>query len=466
MKNFQDIGKGQTINLLLQLSCWGTLFFLSCWYYKERACIGDAAYISNELISKEHAVIIHNRFTLLLVYFMPLLLIKGGASIKAIALAYGINQFVISGLAAFLTIRTTKKVSNGWYILVAQVLYVHELFYYLVLEPVVYMIGVMYFVIADYYLKNNKHNPLYLLSFVVMGLTMVSSPNNIILFVTLLAFLFLIHPTKIQSQGVKILLMFVIMFACIKWMMPLNSYETGKLEIFKSNLSKYEHLDQAAISFYARSVYMSWVYKGLWIMILALLAFYRKWLLMVGSVLILIAVHYLICLYLYNWEATAYMELYYQLVGIPIAVLGCYVLLESKWMDQVYFIFFAMFLFGIKHIYDKGYIYTRAIQVREQIIDDMAAKNMDKGMVKSGSPHLQGMVTEWAAAYESFLLSTMKGKARTFYVVYDKPADSCNTCFVSSIAKFDDQAAFINKKYFDLQHQSYRWVYPHELESL
>ena len=404
-------------NIILQSLCWAILAAFSIVFYKERTCFGDASVIIIDLIRKKQMVVAHHRYSIILMYFIPLLLIKAGAGLKAILISFSLNQYVSTFLVTALTIFITKNLKHGWLFLLAQVFWVHESFYYSALESITYMIPISYFLISNYYLENKNRLFFYCSGIIFIVLIFLSSPNAILLFFLTNGLLMSLHYRSDFKSIVFIVLGCCIGYLLLKLMIPFNGYENMKYEKLMENLKNYKHLDNAAMAYYAKRVYAGkWYYWGITIVVFISLIFKKQIPFLLGALAMMVAAHYICCIYNYQWETNTYMEMYYQMAGICFCILIYITLFKINYSRISIGLILFLFLMGISQIWNNRGIFVARVQSIENLTSEMARKNISKAILKPDDARLKSLIIGWAYAFESVLLSTLQGNTRTIYL--------------------------------------------------
>ncbi len=456
VKNLVHENRG---NIIWQSLCWAILVAFSIVFYKERTCFGDASVIIIDLIRKKQMVVAHHRYTIVLMYFIPLLLIKAGAGLKAILIAFSLNQYVSTFLITALTILITKNLNHGWLFLLAQVFWVHESFYYSALESITYMIPISYFLISNYYLENKNRLFFYYSGIIFVVLIFLSSPNAILLFFLTNGLIIALHHRSEYKSIVFIVLGCSIGYLLFKLMIPFNGYESMKYDKLVENLKNYKHLDNAAMAFYAKRVYAGkWYYWGITMVVFITLIFKKQIPFLLATIAMMVAAHYICCIYNYQWETNTYMEMYYQMVGICFCILIYTTLFTINYSRISIGLILILFFIGTNQIWNNRGSFVTRVQNIEHLTNEMARKDISKGILKPDDVRLNSLIIGWALSFETVLLSTLQGKTRTIYLSDKFDIKNSKTAFYTSIEQFNTHEEILNRDYFKLKEEEYTFL--------
>lgn len=444
------------LHLVLQGIAWIALLGLSIWYYQERTCYGDASYIIMEILKKQEIFIVHHRYTLVLTYFIPLMMVNIGIGLKPVLIAYSANQIVSTFLIAFCTMRITKEVKHGWLFLLAQVFWVHKSFYYFNVESISFMFPVAYFLISLHCFQTKKMGRYALFTALIGLVVMLSSPNINLLFLMVNALLFFIFFKERAKAIVAVTVLFILGYLYIKWKMPYNAYEQGKFDILMQNISNYKHLDQAAIAYYFRMFYKPYLpYVLTLIALLLALIYKKKWIIIGGGLLILIASHYMLCIYLYQWETNTYMEMYYQVVGILCCML-IYYGFSDEFLPGFYMPVFALLAaLSLVRIQQQAADFTARTEYLKTLTANMQSRQVSKAWLLYKNIEWPKLMFDWSLAYETTLLSTLYGNTVTILGCEKFEKQNTGDEFYARFTDYKDQSEIVADDYFNLKRGKY-----------
>ncbi len=107
---------------------------LAAWFYQERMCILDGGVYSFELILTEDFFTPHNRWGNYMIQWLPLLVIKMGASLKTILIVQSISFVLFYYFVFLFATYLCRRPELGWAILLLQLLVLHRTYFWPVSE--------------------------------------------------------------------------------------------------------------------------------------------------------------------------------------------------------------------------------------------------------------------------------------------------------------------------------------------
>lgn len=446
----------KNVHIVLQGLGWLALLGLSIWYYKERTCYGDASYIIMEILKKQEIFIVHHRYTLILTYFIPLMMVNIGIGLKPILIAYSANQIVSTFLIALSTMLITKEIKHGWLFILAQVFWVHKSFYYFNVESISFMFPVAYFLISLHCFQAKKMVKYAMFTTIVGFMVLMSSPNINLLFLMVNFLLFFIYVKEKPKTIIGVSILFMLGYLYVKWQMPYNAYEQGKFEILVENFKNYKHLDQAAIAYYFRMFYKPHMLYILTLIALLLALIYKKkWYVIGGGLIALIVSHYLLCIYLYQWETNTYMEMYYQVVGILFCMLVYYAFSE-EFSPKLYIPVFALLVaLSLCRIQQQSVDFTNRTAYLKTLIADMQTRKVSKAWLLYKDIEWPKLMFDWSMAFETALLSTLYGNTVTILGCEKFEKQNTGNEFYARFSDYNDQSEIVSDRYFNLKRERY-----------
>jgi hypothetical protein len=217
----------------------------------------------------------------------------------------------------------------------------------------------------------------------------------------------------ILSQ-VFILLLAVIL---IKFVIPSSPYEQEKLSVLKENLMHINELDKAAFRYYYDSIFgQSLLLKAFYVIVLILGILRRKFYMLLLGITVYFLAYYLNCLYNFNWESNAYMDLYGRLIQLSVLVCLYFIIrdLEIQWVFTT-----ALFLFilvmNVQLIVQKYPVYNGRYEYIETKLKRMRMEGISKLAIHEKLLDYNILLLDWALAYESLVLSTYDDEPRTMF---------------------------------------------------
>lgn len=446
----------KNVHIVLQGLGWLALLGLSVWYYKERTCYGDASYVMMEIFKRKGLFFVHNRYTWVLTYFIPRIMINLGMSFKSVLIAYSANQIVSTFLITLCTLFVTKEIKHGWLFLIAQVFWVHKSFYYFNVECISFMFPIAYFLIIFHCFQKNKIIK-HILSSLILGIIILFSSPMIILLFLIVNFLLLV---MFYKSNVKVIIgttvLFIVAYLYVKFQMPYTGYEQEKFEILKQNLKNYKHLDQAAIAYYFRMFYKPYMpYILTLIALLLALIYKKKWYVIGGGLIALVVSHYILCIYLFQWESNTYMELYYQVVGIIFCILVYYAFSEdfsSKFYIPVFALLVAL---SLHRIQQQSVDFTNRTAYLKTLTADLQTRKVSKAWMLYKDIEWPKLMFDWSMAFETALLSTLYGNTVTILGCEKFEKQNTGNEFYARFTDYNDQSEIVADDYFNLKREKY-----------
>ncbi len=197
-------------------------------------------------------------------------------------------------------------------------------------------------------------------------------------------------------------------------MFPVSGYESGKIEVFISNLKHYKHLDKAAYRYYVDANFNIFIYFFIPAVFISMYSIYkRKYSIIIFTFLFYVITYYTTCIYFYEWESNSYMNLYGRLSFLTLMP-PVYILLKSK--KNIFLLPFMLLITLLSIFQVKKY--TQEYEIRfayiQKILDSHPEKT--KLYLPEDEVNFEKLWLSWATPYESIILSRLRGKCQTLYI--------------------------------------------------
>ncbi|MFN8282693.1 MAG: hypothetical protein U0U67_05730 [Chitinophagales bacterium] len=434
--------------------------YLCFHFYAERSTMTDYAFQLFKMIETKNFNVEHLRYASITTQWLVVPLIKLGASLKTILIAYSFNVF-LQYFIAFCIIRFYfKNQLFAWCIIAYIMATVHFGFFYTGCELVFGGVWICTLLAITERLENNEQNSRLLYLFLVINLILLVTTHAFLLIITgiILGSFCVFRFSKIKCG---IIIALGILFL-IKLKFLTDGYESGKFNGVSKDIFLPATINKSWFTFFFKQQYNT-TFIAVKISSIILIVFFlikRRWVFVGITVLALFALFLMIYSFMPNGESVVYMDSYQSmiyLVGWILFSIGFYLYFRqySKYFVAV---IFTASLVGLFKLYNE-HQFTDRIAYYYELMDKAAAKGCSKLVMQENEVDMQKVALTWATPYETLLLSSLKGKSQTIYInnnpEFDLNKYNNPNKFLGATWLLDDTTN-INNAYFKLEAKPYR----------
>jgi hypothetical protein len=113
---------------------FGILFIWSLYYYQARSLSYDSAWQAFQIIQNENFDLVHGRYLMAAIQWLPLVFVKLGGSVKAILVAYSVSWVLFPYIIYLILIYGLQEIKAGFLLILSLVLTTGATFFYLAAE--------------------------------------------------------------------------------------------------------------------------------------------------------------------------------------------------------------------------------------------------------------------------------------------------------------------------------------------
>ena len=420
-------------------------FLFTCIYYQERTLFLDNAFQVFLMIVEGDIAVNAHRWPAVVIRLLPYLLIQIQAPLKVVLFSFSLSYFLFH-FVIFVVIRYQLKNRT---------------------LALLQLATISLPVIHSFFWCNSEQN----LAMSLLILTLALYRKSRFFWTAVLCFLLLwLHPLTFLPFG------FVMVFSAIdeskkgftETLIPIgfgtvftiayilksvfikNWYDTMKAKEFKTNLSVYDFEQIEFLKIYFSDTYI--IFPFMVLMALVYLIYKRVWLkAMLYGVFVAV---YLMILHISSFQATNYIFYnevnYLILFFVASYVLTDFVLEQSQMVRALIFsVAFSLVLFNW---ISTSVFYTDRIEWMHNI-----AISNDRRVIDTKEIDRDKLVMPWASAYESIIISTLRGKSCSTLIADDIDRFETDEIINEVIMEFGNyDLEEVNKSYFDLERKSYK----------
>jgi hypothetical protein len=442
------------------------LIFLALYYYKLRVGFSDTPYNLMDMTRNGGFTMGHNRFINYFYEIFPAILIRFGASLRAVAIAYSLNFTLFPILLAIVSIQWFKRPYIGLAIVLQSLVMNVLLFYYPVSELQIGLAVLMFLHAFFDYVGDHPSK-----SYLFVGLSLVILPT--------LAFA---HPMMLPSfagwvlyrilrkeWNYRLLLITAAIFfiaIVVKRLWFISGYEVGKGLSWETvrpfGLNYYAA--PFATSFYKYILGEAFVMPGILLLTMAMLIYRKRWKMLTFLLLTIIALLTVVMIAFEDF-GTHFYDHYYEHMLQPVVffllLIFCEVLETNpikSWIKTTVLTFIVLIsLAKINSGSESHFARQKWMYTYLNLMDKMGLKKAILGRINI--PDGMIMASFWSASTESLFLSALEGpqKAKTLFMPWDinvlyAPAEATDL-FIMDGWNFPQST--IPKKYFELDNRPY-----------
>lgn len=399
---------------------YGSFYLLVCiYYYKERITYGDTGYYLFKIIQKEGFNIESGRAISILSQFLPILLIKIGASLRWVMVGYSVNFALIYLVSFFIVKYLFKSHYLAWGALLCTHLFLHFGFYYPTEMIFSSAVLVVIFGFLTYNERNYEH-PINPILYFTIGtlLLLILSFIHPFYYIVAGAILFCLFLVDYNKNYLYFILISIVLLG-IKITFFKSGYEAGKLSSIDFKTFNWHSINKSYLTFFWKQSFNErfWIAKYALYGFIIFLLWKRKWLLAVSIPLAYLSLFLIVYLSIPNGESLGYMECYVVAISVfPLIVILFYA--DKYWLQHKNTFTIIAFIFSIYGLFriESEPIYKDRVNYLENIFAYGRTNNISKFFIEESTIKHDKILVGWALPYESLILSTVSGKTQTIYI--------------------------------------------------
>ncbi len=423
---------------LLVLILYG---LLCCYFYLERTTFLDNPFSVYKLIQEKALHVSANRWPAAIIKILPLLAIKAQLSLKTILLCFSFSYFLFH-LSFFLLIRyRLKDKIYSWLLIATLLLPVAHSFYWNNSELILGLSMLCYWLAL---LRAERY-----LGSIVVGLVMAWLHPLLILLVVYSIVLLLIENKKPRKLLVLNGGAYISMHLIKEVFFP-NYYDSNKTVLFKKKLSSYSLSDGTLFELISDNHHLPLV---IGILLTLVFCFYKR-----KIIQAFLLAGFCLCYLFINdlGSDNTFYVFYHETNFLILFFAAAFTFCITKLWDKLPFfkVLFALcLLLSFARI-----MYTSEFYKQRIAKYTIAAIENDRAILSYGKETRQWLVQDWASAFESLIISTIKDRSAAI-IFSNKPQqllqerDSKKT-FITGMGKHFEAAP--DSVYFRLVPQAYR----------
>ncbi len=385
------------------------------FYWEERTLTFDNAFQIFLMICDHRIEIMADRWPAASARFLPMLAVKMGFSIKAIAIIFSLSYVLVQYCFFFLTAHILKQKRLGYLLLAVMLLATSEGFYWCNSEQI-HGLSASILLLASLRSWENHHRKILSLALACLSFFMVLFYHPLLLFPTF--FLLVYNQLNVGFQDRKTLLFlvsFVAVWFCKRQWLP-NWYDNGKSAQFKQSMDTWltRFFEMPSVDYFMGEWWSKYHFLVLGFLVVSYLLIHRK--------------EWLQLLFIY---ASCVIYLGVVLIGNPVPVNSFYV--EINFYALVVFLFYPILLIVKKELLETNWfvglfsallfvsmlrilVFSAAFQERVKWVNNtLSHQACAKVLVNEKDIPKEVKMLTWSLPYESLLLSQQKGRITTLH---------------------------------------------------
>jgi|GEM_PF-3413127 len=404
-----------------------TLLIFSLSYYKLRVAFSDSASYLTDITRNDGFFVAHGRFVSVLNQWIPFFLVKAGASLKALAVAYSFNYSLAPVLFSLICMHWLKRPYHALAIMMLVLLMNSLLFYYTCSELQMGLTVLLFYDAVVDRMKEKRSWPTFLLlTFLLMPFIAFSHPTNIAVFAGWVVYRMIRRWSDYRYVSIAGVWYIASYLAKKAWFT--TTYEASQMvtwETFRPFGLNYYN-GPFARSFYKYFVSEAFMVGVVFILMIVMLLWLRKYKLLVfvtGTMAVLFTI---IVIKFENWSSHFYDHYHEHM------------------MQTVIFFLVLSFSYGMSKIPGRPYLKAAIVAIvfvislakinsgREALIARQkwlynCLALMDKlGLKKAAAGRVwvpEGMTrgTFWSSSWETLILSSLEGpeNSKTLFLAWN-----------------------------------------------
>ena len=449
---------------------FSTLVIMGIYFYKEREFFLDKTYYNIRLITSGWFIIDHARYSNILEYFLPLVALKLGASLKTIMICDSIGLVLLDYVIFLFVTLKLKNYGAGLAILLVSCLTYSRIFYSTMVginDMLVF--GVLLWAILHpetLFTSDKQRKTGTIWGLIVTVILIFYHPLAIFVVLFVLGIEATAFKRYRDSQLWIIASVSIILFYLKFKILFVSSYEQDKIVPFSTIMHELPNFKNWTSTLYLVDFINNHFRTLKWLFILCVLFTLRKGILFFLFTVLFITGFTLIYLGSFYIGASALFsyETYFPIYGFFTALLFICSFYTSSRKHLLLLISLPLMWIGIKKMYYAHEQFTYRISYLSRIIND-ARKNGDKKCIIDAHCYPSTYAdVDWAVSFETLLYSSINGpdssvtvfiKEPSFDSTYRATRDNKDIFFGAFFYPFEFSSADMPSKYFNLPSTGY-----------
>lgn len=453
----------------------GHAFFLVmfCWaliYFKERMLPFDNAFYCFKIIHFNEYDVENGRFGAILSQIIPLWALRKGCSLETFMKLYSVSFVLLNYIYFNLILYVIRNKWAAIALLFALCLAYRYTFFYTASEVHMAVAPCLFFwaLISSQYLSWKTSKKLILFLVAALSVWYISTVHVLFFLVVLFVMVYEWIRIPEKRKDVVLITLFVtsiVYYGILILAIPKDSYQGNKMPDMETVITYLPQFFQLPSTKFFVGFSVKY-YKELIFIFLSLIGLYiyrRRWLKFSFFMLSLTGFIILIMLTHYNGESPIVQENYFVLLGIFIGIPFTVEILCK--LPRTFSLILIVLLLGssMRQIYKTRLFYQQRNQYLERITTYGRTLPERKFIVNGQNVDWELIWIKWDIPFESLLLSSLKGpdSAATFYITYnmseyDSILSDKSKMVGADFAPFWFGASDLNSTYFRLPQTTYR----------
>ncbi len=387
------------------------------YYVPVRLAFNDAPFYFYNLVLEQNFFLPHDRYMAFVTEYLPLLAIHLDWSFSTALNFFGIN-LVFSYLIVLSFFYYTTRNLQYTAILILSMFYgmAHSYFYY-VPEHFQYFISLFLVFSLDHCAQ---HRPKLVPMLLLLSLVILMGSNMFVILLFFVGLFYLVVYGGDHRRAFIYSLLFLGMgLAILRLIKPVDGYESEKVSTFIENLKHIAELDKAAYVVYVYLNYSVKIYYFIPALLVSIYGIYlRKYTVVFFAIASYIFLYYFTCVYFFDWESNAYMDLYGRLTYLSLLPL-IYILIRHQPIGSGFFMMLMIITISVLSLKQISK-YPKEYSERYRYVKELTElkPNETKVYLREENVNLSKIWFYWATPFESMIIAKRHHRSTT--VLLDK----------------------------------------------
>jgi hypothetical protein len=442
-----------------------TLLVFALLYYKQRVAFSDSASYLTDITRNDGFFVAHARFVSILNQWIPVILIKADASLKALAIAYSFNYSLVPVVLSLMCMHWLKKSYHAVAIMLLVLLMNSLLFFYTCSEL---QMGLCLLLFYDAFIDSAEERQRWptflLLSIFLVPFIAFSHPTNVAVFFGWIVYRVIIRRSKYKYLTLAGVL-YIISYLVKKFWFT-TSYEAGRSLSWETvrpfGLNYYN--GPFAQSFYRYVVAEAFLVPVVLILLIIMLVGLRKYTLLIFLIGIITALFTIVIIKFEDWGSQVYDHYFEHMfhTAMFFLIIGfCYALSIISGRTHLKTALLALiFIISLAKINSGSELLTtrqRWLNNYLALMESLHLKKAVAGRVWIPPGMLKGSF--WSCSWETLILSSLDGpeKSKTLFLAWNitevKEPVHLSDEFISDAHTYSQTT--LPLRYFNLGHAPY-----------
>jgi hypothetical protein len=410
---------------------YGTIFVLgvyAIWFYLERACYLDSAFVIVHLLINDNFSTDMGRYSTALTQVPPLLAAKFELSLKAILISYSLSFIGWLAIIYLLIAHWLKQKALALALLLAFLIMLSEGFFWISnqIQQAIWWIVLLYAVLFRFAPSDESRAPGKITTAAVcllVLLTIFTHPLAIIPLVFMHGY-WLLQGEIRRGHFVWLIPLLAITIWVLKTFSGHFSYEANRINSLRNFIDLFPNY----FTIYSNRIFLRLCRDDFFLaigMLMANIVFYlsrRKWLKLTWLLIFFGGYLLLINVSLASGVARFYLELQYQPLALMIAVPFVLESLPALAPRRI-----AMMVIAVVLITRLGMIawhhqpYTARVNWHQSMIRSLAGRDGNRFLIDERDAPMGKLILSWASGFESLIISSLinSGPVKTYLIDED-----------------------------------------------